>query len=70
MDWSKHYPTFFSPPPAEGEGSGVGRGKRVEFADVGCGFGGLLVSLAPLFPETLMMGEYLGVSVGRAGGGS
>ncbi|RKP02077.1 hypothetical protein CXG81DRAFT_11191 [Caulochytrium protostelioides] len=26
------------------------------FADVGCGYGGLLVSLAPLFPETLMLG--------------
>ncbi|PFH32414.1 tRNA -methyltransferase family protein [Besnoitia besnoiti] len=31
-------------------------GRRVEFLDVGCGFGGLLVSLAPKFPETLIMG--------------
>ncbi|KFH03289.1 tRNA -methyltransferase family protein [Toxoplasma gondii VAND] len=31
-------------------------GSRVEFLDVGCGFGGLLVSLAPKFPTTLMMG--------------
>ncbi|CBZ49598.1 putative tRNA(guanine-N(7)-)-methyltransferase [Neospora caninum Liverpool] len=31
-------------------------GPRVEFLDVGCGFGGLLVSLAPKFPRTLMMG--------------
>lgn len=29
---------------------------NVEFADVGCGFGGLLVSLAPLYPNTLMLG--------------
>ena len=25
--------------------------------DIGCGFGGLLVALAPLMPETLMLGE-------------
>lgn len=56
MDWSTHYPTFFEAPAAEGEGSGVGKGKRVEFADVGCGFGGLIMSLAPQFPETLMLG--------------
>ncbi|KAA1075549.1 tRNA (guanine-N(7)-)-methyltransferase (tRNA(m7G46)-methyltransferase) [Puccinia graminis f. sp. tritici] len=30
--------------------------KVVEFADVGCGFGGLLVAMAPLFPEKLMLG--------------
>ena len=29
---------------------------KVEFADVGCGYGGLLVSLSPLFPTTLMLG--------------
>lgn len=57
MDWSTHYPTFFDAPKVEGEGSGAGKGKKVEFADVGCGFGGLLISLAPLYPETLMMGE-------------
>jgi tRNA (guanine-N7-)-methyltransferase len=56
MDWSTHYPTFFEAPSAEGEGSGAGKGKRVEFADVGCGFGGLIMSLAPQFPETLMLG--------------
>ncbi|POV99663.1 hypothetical protein PSHT_13520 [Puccinia striiformis] len=28
----------------------------VEFADVGCGFGGLLMAMAPLFPEKLMLG--------------
>merc|ERR1712130_88652 len=30
--------------------------KKVEFADIGCGFGGLLMRLAPLFPDTLMLG--------------
>ena len=29
---------------------------RVEFADIGCGYGGLLVQLSPMFPQTLMIG--------------
>ncbi|PVU90544.1 hypothetical protein BB561_004833 [Smittium simulii] len=33
-----------------------GQVKKVEFADIGCGYGGLLVALAPLFPDTLMLG--------------
>lgn len=31
----------------------------VRFLDVGCGFGGLLVRLSPLFPDTLMLGMEL-----------
>lgn len=58
MDWSTHFPTFFQAPPAEGEGSVNLKGKKVEFADVGCGFGGLSIALAPLFPETLMLGKW------------
>lgn len=45
-DWSVHYPDYF---PND-------TGKQVEWADVGCGFGGLLMSLAPQFPDTLMLG--------------
>jgi tRNA (guanine-N7-)-methyltransferase len=29
---------------------------NVEFADVGCAFGGMLISIAPHFPNTLMLG--------------
>ncbi len=29
--------------------------KRVEMMDIGCGYGGLTVSLAPLFPSTLIL---------------
>ena len=29
---------------------------QVRFADVGCGFGGLLFKLSPLYPDTLMVG--------------
>ena len=31
--------------------------KVVEVADIGCGFGGLLVALAPKLPETLLLGR-------------
>ncbi|GAA5967192.1 hypothetical protein JCM21900_004724 [Sporobolomyces salmonicolor] len=63
MDWSTHFPTFFAPPTAPEEGSPSLKGKKVEFADVGCGFGGLSISLAPLFPETLMLGLEIRVQV-------
>lgn len=48
FDWKKYYP----------EASG-----RVEFADIGCGFGGLLFSLSPIFPESLIVGMEIRVSV-------
>lgn len=35
----------------------------VEFADVGCGYGGLLVALAPIFPDKLMLGMEIRVKV-------
>ena len=35
----------------------------VKFLDVGCGYGGLLVSLSPLFPDTLMLGMEIRVKV-------
>ena len=31
--------------------------KDVEVVDIGCGFGGLLVALAPVMPDKLMLGE-------------
>ncbi|KAK0553971.1 tRNA (guanine-N(7)-)-methyltransferase (tRNA(m7G46)-methyltransferase) [Tilletia horrida] len=72
MDWSVHYPEHFpAPDPAE-PGSSKARatgpvsassGKKVEFADIGCGFGGLLMDLAPVFPDTLMLGMEIRVSV-------
>ncbi|XP_068629946.1 tRNA (guanine-N(7)-)-methyltransferase [Battus philenor] len=36
---------------------------RVEFLDVGCGYGGLLVTLAPLFPDNLILGLEIRVKV-------
>jgi tRNA (guanine-N7-)-methyltransferase len=63
VDWSKHYTSFFSSKPSE-----IVKDKEdndntmqvikpaVEFADVGCGYGGLIVSLSPMFPENLILG--------------
>ncbi|GAV63666.1 Methyltransf_4 domain-containing protein [Cephalotus follicularis] len=50
FDLSGHYPQFF---PSYDQ---VDCSKKIRFADIGCGFGGLLISLATLFPETLMIG--------------
>ncbi|KAL5558783.1 hypothetical protein UlMin_034994 [Ulmus minor] len=49
VDYSLHYPQF-----DQFDGS-----KKVKFADIGCGFGGLLISLSTLFPNTLMIGMEL-----------
>ncbi len=62
MDWSVHYPKYFAQGASKGD-------KQVEWADVGCGFGGLLMALAPQFPETLMLGEWVcGWEAGEKGG--
>ncbi|KAJ1373090.1 N6-adenosine-methyltransferase non-catalytic subunit MTB [Parelaphostrongylus tenuis] len=50
MNWEKLYGDF-------------ARNKQVEFADIGCGYGGLLMKLSPLFPETLMIGLEIRVKV-------
>nr|XP_018264132.1 tRNA (guanine-N(7)-)-methyltransferase [Kwoniella dejecticola CBS 10117]OBR86290.1 tRNA (guanine-N(7)-)-methyltransferase [Kwoniella dejecticola CBS 10117] len=69
MDWSFHYPKFFShPDQAEPDASSASADeaqtqKQVEWADVGCGFGGLLMALAPMFPDTLMLGMEIRMSV-------
>ncbi|XP_075880614.1 tRNA (guanine-N(7)-)-methyltransferase [Nelusetta ayraudi] len=57
MDWSELYPHFFAGDAAEKNGS------RVEFADIGCGYGGLLVELSPLFPDKLVLGLEIRVKV-------
>ncbi|THH14696.1 hypothetical protein EW146_g5672 [Bondarzewia mesenterica] len=54
VDWSVHYPAFAA--------SGI---RSPAFADVGCGFGGLLIALAPLFPDTLMLGLEIRVQVSQ-----
>jgi len=68
MDWHQYYPKFF---PSDGGDLKHDDPKdeisphrpQVEFADIGCGYGGLLVSLSPLFPDTLMLGMEIRVKV-------
>ena len=49
MDWSPHYPAHPD--------------KNVTIADIGCGFGGLLFALAPLFPDQLLLGMEIRIQV-------
>lgn len=54
MDWSKYYPEkiFDSD-----------KNPVVEFADIGCGYGGLLITLSPMFPNSLILGMEIRVKV-------
>lgn len=53
VDYSLHYPQLF---PSSDQ---TVHSKKIQFADIGCGFGGLLISLSTLFPDTLMIGMEL-----------
>ncbi|XP_008305182.1 tRNA (guanine-N(7)-)-methyltransferase isoform X2 [Stegastes partitus] len=57
MDWSTLYPDYFDGSKSEKPTH------RVEFADIGCGYGGLLVELSPLFPDNLILGLEIRVKV-------
>lgn len=66
MDWSTYYRAYASTPPDLhtslpteeniGKKQVVPLKQDVEVADIGCGFGGLLVALAPELPDTLLLG--------------
>ena len=58
MDWSTHFPDFVEPQQDDQADPALPpRLKQpVRFADIGCGFGGLLMDLAPIYPDTLMIG--------------
>lgn len=70
MDWASHYPSFIRAA-SDGHDAAMGddvtvadrgrekRNARVEVADIGCGFGGLIVALSPLMPTMLMIGMEL-----------
>ncbi|KAL2262730.1 hypothetical protein VTK26DRAFT_268 [Humicola hyalothermophila] len=78
MDWSTLYPDYVvdepqgqqqtpSPETLLNQSLAPVKPKRlkqdVEVADIGCGFGGLLVALAPMMPDTLVLGLEIRVSV-------
>lgn len=58
MDWSTHFPAFKVQSTETDETSSIPpkMTRQVQIADIGCGFGGLIVALSPLFPTTLMLG--------------
>ncbi|XP_072017930.1 tRNA (guanine-N(7)-)-methyltransferase-like [Amphiura filiformis] len=60
MDWNDLYPEFISNQVHCGSTAEKG---QVRFLDVGCGYGGLLVTLSPVFPDTLMLGMEIRVKV-------
>lgn len=57
VDYSLHYPHFLYSRKDDPDNDDVL--PKIRFADIGCGFGGLLVKLSPLFPDTLMIGMEL-----------
>ncbi|XP_050680911.1 tRNA (guanine-N(7)-)-methyltransferase [Leptidea sinapis] len=54
-DWTHLYPLL--------KNNNDNKDKLVEFLDVGCGYGGLLVTLSPMFPENLILGLEIRVKV-------
>lgn len=56
MDWSRFYPHFY-------DSENDKMTKQVTVADIGCGFGGLLIDLSPEFPDDLILGMEIRVQV-------
>lgn len=66
MDWASHYPAYAESPSTSEEtedtsisadSSKLKKMKQdVDVADIGCGFGGLTVALAPKLPNSLILG--------------
>jgi tRNA (guanine-N7-)-methyltransferase len=58
MDWSSYYPNYVGDPNEKLANGARCLSKEVEVVDIGCGFGGLLIALAPLLPDTLLLGRF------------
>lgn len=56
MDWSTHYPAFIDSNRPATIDRPAQLTKDVTVADIGCGFGGLLIALSPLLPDELILG--------------
>ena len=63
MDWASYYPAYIAPKtgpeePSDHQETRVKRlSKDITVADIGCGFGGLLVALAPKLSDELLIGR-------------
>ncbi|KAF4340380.1 intermediate filament MDM1 [Fusarium beomiforme] len=56
MDWSLYFPHYVQEGTPEDPSKPPKLTKDVEIVDIGCGFGGLTVALAPKMPDTLTLG--------------
>ncbi|UKZ81029.1 hypothetical protein TrVFT333_008797 [Trichoderma virens FT-333] len=56
MDWSSYYPSYVDEEAPRDESKPPRMKQDVEIVDIGCGFGGLLVGLAPILPDKLILG--------------
>ncbi|UKZ55257.1 hypothetical protein TrVGV298_009077 [Trichoderma virens] len=56
MDWSSYYPSYVDEEASRDESKPPRMKQDVEIVDIGCGFGGLLVGLAPILPDKLILG--------------
>ena len=56
MDWSQYYPAYIGPETERQAGSKT-LIKAVTVADIGCGFGGLLIALSPVLKDELLLGK-------------
>ena len=70
MNWAALYPFYAADKQEDGQAGAEAEAeerpdtlaqmkKKVEIADIGCGFGGLLFGLAPVFPDSLIVGGFL-----------
>ena len=58
MNWNSFYPAYFNE-----DGTLKSQDKKIEVLDIGCGYGGLLVSLSSLYPDSLSLGMEIRVKV-------
>ncbi|XP_065674352.1 tRNA (guanine-N(7)-)-methyltransferase [Hydra vulgaris] len=58
MNWHPFYPNYFTP-----DGSSCNNLEKVEIVDIGCGYGGMLITLSPLFTKSLILGMEIRVKV-------
>ena len=56
MDWSAHFPAYCRDLDPAGGSSPKQPNRNVTVADIGCGFGGLLLALSELLPSDLILG--------------
>lgn len=56
MDWAEHFPAYMLADVTT-QNNVRPLVKRVEVADIGCGFGGLLIALSSVLPDALILGQ-------------